>query len=138
MNFNKHSQLSIEETNGDISYPSNSNVVLQSIKERKIFRLMYYFCLFVLCTVLVVQLQKAIQYFLSYPTYTKSHLVRQSEAEFPALSICSDTSNFNETVLQVKIDLFRNCNIDKKDKQILSEIRLKLILEFRKRKTQNA
>ena len=101
MNLNEDSKLNINETSSDSSQLSNKKVILQTVKERKTLRLIYFFCLFVLCAILVVQLQKAIQYYLSYPTYTKSHLVRQSDAEFPALSICSDTSNFNEGVLQV-------------------------------------
>ena len=102
MNLNEDSTLNINETACESTQSSNKEVILQRLKERKIIRLIYFFCLFVLCAILVVQLQKAIQYYLSYPTYTKSHLVRQSEAEFPALSICSDTSNFNENVLQVR------------------------------------
>ena len=102
MNFDEDNKLDIEETSCESSQLSNKKVILQSVKERKILRLIYFFCLFVLCAILVVQLQKAIRYYLSYPTYTKSHLVRQSDAEFPALSICSDTSNFNEHVLQVR------------------------------------
>lgn len=102
MNLDEDNKLDIEETSSESSQLSNKKVILQTVKERKILRLIYFFCLFVLCTILVVQLQKAIRYYLSYPTYTKSHLVRQSDAEFPALSICSDTSNFNENVLQVR------------------------------------
>ena len=101
MKLDEGSQLNIEETSCESSQSSNKEVILQTVKERKVLRLVYFICLFVLCTILVVQLQKAIRYYLSYPTYTKSHLVRQSDAEFPALSICSDTSNFNEIVLQV-------------------------------------
>ena len=97
MNLNEDSTLNISETSCESSQSSKKKVIVQSVKERKIIRSIYIFCLFVLCAILVVQLQKAIQYYLSYPTYTKSHLVRQSEAEFPALSICSDTSNFNES-----------------------------------------
>ena len=106
MKLDEGSQLNIEETSCESSQSSTKEVTLQTVKERKVLRLVYFICLFVLCTTLVVQLQKAIRYYLSYPTYTKSHLVRQSDAEFPALSICSDTSNFNETVLQVTATTF--------------------------------
>ena len=108
MNLNEASKLNVNETSSDSSQLSNKKVILQTVKERKTLRLIYFFCLFVLCSILVVQLQKAIRYYLSYPTYTKSHLVRQSDAEFPALSICSDTTNYNENVLQVRATIINH------------------------------
>ena len=101
--MHEESKLNIDESSCTSSKSTENVLLLQNEKERKILRWIYYFCLFVLCTVLVVQLQKAIRYYLSYPTYTKSHLVRQSDAEFPALSICSDSSSFKKTILQVRI-----------------------------------
>ena len=102
--MHEESKLNIDESICTSSKSTENVIILKNAKERKILRWIYYFCLFVLCTVLIVQLQKAIRYYLSYPTYTKSHLVRQSDAEFPALSICSDSSAFKKTILQVRLE----------------------------------
>ena len=102
MEMAEQSELNTDESIIKRTRPRENDVSVQNVKDRKTFRCIYYFCFFLLCIVLVIQLQKAIRFYLAYPTYTKSHLVRQSQAAFPALSICSDSTNFNERVLQVR------------------------------------
>lgn len=94
-------ELSLDDARLKKSMSRENDIRLQNVKERKVFRCIYYFCLSLLCIVLVIQLEKAIRCYLAYPTYTEFHLVRQSHADFPALSICSLSTNFKENVLQV-------------------------------------
>ena len=68
--MHEESKLTIDESSYTISKSTENSIILQNAKERKILRWIYYFCLFILCSVLVVQLQKAIRYYFSYPTYT--------------------------------------------------------------------
>ena len=73
----------------------------QDIRQKNCLKLLYYCCLFVLIVTFAVRVGNSVDYFLREPTYTESHLVRQSHAEFPAMSICSDSGGFKEDVLQV-------------------------------------
>ena len=65
---------------------------------------MYYICFVILIIVFVVEIYNAIQHYLERPTYTESHLVRQYHADFPAISIYSDSGGFKQDILKVKID----------------------------------
>merc|ERR1711894_324145 len=74
--------------------------VIQNAKAKNPLNWLYYSIFAILIFILIVQVGKSVEYYLEKPTYTESHLVRQYHADFPAMSICSDSGGFKEEVLQ--------------------------------------
>ena len=79
----------------------NCNYFLKKNKWTNSIKFLYYFCFASLFSLLVYQVIKSVEYYLRKPTYTESHLVRQYDAEFPALSICDGSRGFREDILKV-------------------------------------
>lgn len=74
--------------------------------KRKIGRLkflqkgIYVVALFVLILLLFLQTIQCFVKFARGPTYISSEIVPQNEAGFPAMTICPESSPYNETLLQ--------------------------------------
>ena len=77
--------------------------MIQNAKAKNPLNWLYYSIFAILIFILIVQVGKSVEYYLEKPTYTESHLVRQYHADFPAMSICSDSGGFKEEVLQVLV-----------------------------------
>ena len=116
--IDKRQQLFTKESIPKEAVYKENGESMQNTMSRKVLKWMYYICFVILIIVFVIEIYNAIHHYLERPTYTESHLVRQYHADFPAISICSDSGGFKQDILKVKINRQRenilcNCFFEK-------------------------
>ena len=61
----------------------------------------YFFLLFVLNIILLLQVYKCYEHYWEGPTYVETKIVPQSKALFPAMTICAVRGGYKKDVLKV-------------------------------------
>ena len=102
--IDKKQQLFTKESIPEEAVYKENGESMQNTMSRKVLKWMYYICFVILIIVFVIEIYNAIHHYLERPTYTESHLVRQYHADFPAISICSDSGGFKQDILKVNIN----------------------------------
>ena len=102
--IDKSQQLFTKESIPEEAVYKESGDSMKNTMSRKALKWMYYICFVILIIVFVIEIYNAIHHYLERPTYTESHLVRQYHADFPAISICSDSGGFKQDILKVNIN----------------------------------
>ena len=64
-------------------------------------RTIYFFVLFILTFILLVQIFNCFRQYVKEPTYLETKITPQHKALFPAMTICPVTSGYKEDVLKV-------------------------------------
>jgi hypothetical protein len=92
----------------EMGKPQKNNAIFYIKLLRVLHNSTYFFLLFVLNVILLLQVYKCYVHYLEGPTYVETRIVPQRKALFPEMTICAVKGGYKADVL--KVDLF--CTID--------------------------